>query len=116
MTEEQKKGWAYAIEHAPKGLLRQLDASLLAVWVVAEDLHRQATLQVKRYGMVVKSSNRPDAVPVQSPYLPIINRQAELMLRAASELGFTPTSRSRITLAGASTKKNKFQNNAAKRA
>jgi hypothetical protein len=30
--------------------------------------------------------------PIQSPYLPIINRQGLIMLKAASELGFTPAS------------------------
>jgi phage terminase small subunit len=34
---------------------------------------------------------------MQSPYLAIANRQAELMMRIASEFGFTPASRSRIS-------------------
>jgi phage terminase small subunit len=38
----------------------------------------------------------PSGYPVQSPYLAIANRQAEIMTRIASELGFTPASRSRI--------------------
>jgi len=33
---------------------------------------------------------------MQSPYLAIANRQAEIMMRIASEFGFTPASRSRI--------------------
>jgi uncharacterized membrane protein YhaH (DUF805 family) len=33
----------------------------------------------------------------QSPYLAIANRQAEIMMRIASEFGFTPASRSRIS-------------------
>jgi transposase len=36
---------------------------------------------------------------VQSPYLAIINKQAQLMSRAAAEMGFTPVSRSRVALA-----------------
>jgi P27 family predicted phage terminase small subunit len=38
----------------------------------------------------------PNGCPVQSPYIAIANRQAEIMLRIASEFGFTPASRSRI--------------------
>jgi phage terminase small subunit len=38
----------------------------------------------------------PNGYPVQSPYIAIANRQAEIMLRIASEFGFTPASRSRI--------------------
>jgi phage terminase small subunit len=34
---------------------------------------------------------------IQSPYLAIGNRQAEIMMRIASEFGFTPASRSRIS-------------------
>jgi phage terminase small subunit len=34
---------------------------------------------------------------IQSPYVSIANRQAEIMMRIASEFGFTPASRSRIS-------------------
>jgi phage terminase small subunit len=40
----------------------------------------------------------PTGYPMQSPYLAIANRQAELMMRIASEFGFTPASRSRISV------------------
>jgi Phage terminase, small subunit len=36
------------------------------------------------------------ALPIQSPYLSHLNKQAEIMTRIASEFGFTPASRSRI--------------------
>jgi phage terminase small subunit len=38
----------------------------------------------------------PNGYPAQSPYLATVNRQAEIMMRIASEFGFTPASRSRI--------------------
>jgi phage terminase small subunit len=38
----------------------------------------------------------PNGYPVQSPYIAIANRQAEIMLRIAPEFGVTPASRSRI--------------------
>jgi phage terminase small subunit len=38
----------------------------------------------------------PQGFSIQSPYLAIANRQAEIMMRIASEFGFTPASRSRI--------------------
>jgi hypothetical protein len=37
---------------------------------------------------------------VAAPYLAIANKQAEIMIRIASEFGFTPASRSRITTGG----------------
>jgi hypothetical protein len=39
----------------------------------------------------------PTGYPMQSPYFGLANRQAELMMRIASEFGFTPASRSRIS-------------------
>lgn len=113
ITESQKKLWDDAIENAPRGLLRKLDGRLLYVWVVAADLHEMATREVNRFGMIVKSPKQ--GLPIQSPYLPIMNRQAEIMARYTAELGFSPTSRSRITLAGSGAKStNRFSNNSAR--
>ena len=57
-------------------------------------LWAEATEQIQKYGAMVKS---PNGFPIQSPYLSIANRQAEIMMRIASEFGFTPASRSRIS-------------------
>jgi phage terminase small subunit len=45
----------------------------------------------------------PSGYPVQSPYVSIANRQAEIMMRIASEFGFTPASRSRISTPASAT-------------
>lgn len=110
MSKEQKESWETAICHAPPGLLKKLDGSALAVFIVAEDLHRQACEAVQKFGMITKSPVKGD--PVQNPYLPIINKQAQIMMKAAAELGFTPSSRSRVTLGADEGKPNKFSNNA----
>lgn len=93
LTDSQRAGWAYAIECAPFGLLKRLDRSTLVAWVVAEDLHRQAAEKLNGGAMLIKT---PNGMPVQSPYLSILNKQAMIMLKAASEMGFTPASRSRV--------------------
>jgi len=98
MTEGQKAGWNYAIENAPRGLLKKLDRSVLVAWVVSEDLHRQATGMVEKYGILTKTPST--GAPMQSPYLPIVNKQAQIMLRAAEQLGFSPSARSRVQMAG----------------
>lgn len=87
-------GWAFAITNAPYGLLKQLDRSVLAIWVVAEDLHREAAEKVAQYGLLTKSPNA--GLPLQSPYLAILNKQAQIMLKAGAELGFSPSSRTRV--------------------
>jgi P27 family predicted phage terminase small subunit len=95
MSEDQKAGWTYAVENAPLGLLKKLDRSVLVTWVIAEDLHRQAAGMVEKYGLLTKTPGT--GAPMQSPYLPVVNKQAQIMLRAA-EQGFSPVSRSRVQL------------------
>lgn len=109
MTDSQRSGWAYAIAHAPAGLLRPLDRSALTAWVIAEDLHRHAAEKIAQFGLIVKTPK--SGTPVQSPYLSIVNKQASIMLKAASELGFTPTARSRIIAPTPSTQRSRFANN-----
>ncbi len=94
MSAAQREGWAYAITNAPAGLLKLLDRSVLAIWVVAEDIHREAAEKVAQYGLLTKSPNA--GLPLQSPYLAILNKQAQIMLKAGAELGFSPSSRSRV--------------------
>ena len=94
MSESQKAGWNYAIANAPRGLLKKLDRSVLTVWVVAEDLHRRASEQVDKFGILTKAPHTGQ--PMQSPFLPVVNKQAQIMLKAAELLGFTPASRTRV--------------------
>lgn len=74
-------------------LLTNLDRAALAAYCGAYALWAEATEAIHKYGAMIKS---PNGYPVQSPYLAIANRQAEIMMRIASEFGFTPASRSRI--------------------
>ena len=74
-------------------MLTNLDRAALAAYCGAYSLWADATEQIQKYGSMIKS---PTGYPVQSPYMAIANRQAEIMLRISSEFGFTPASRSRI--------------------
>src|SRR5438477_12069301 len=65
LNESQREGWNYAIEHAPHGLLKHLDCAILTIWVIAEDLHRQASLKVSEVGMLIKTLD--SGMPMQSP-------------------------------------------------
>ena len=69
------------------------DRAALAAYCGAYALWADATAQIEKYGAMIKS---PQGFPIQSPYLSVANRQAEIMMRIASEFGFTPASRSRI--------------------
>jgi P27 family predicted phage terminase small subunit len=82
-------------ELATLNLLTNLDRAALAAYCGSYALWAEATEAIQKYGAMVKS---PSGYPMQSPYIAIANRQAEIMMRIASEFGFTPASRSRISL------------------
>jgi P27 family predicted phage terminase small subunit len=75
-------------------ILTNLDRAALAAYCGAYALWAEATENIQKFGTMVKS---PSGYPIQSPYVSIANRQAEIMMRIASEFGFTPASRSRIS-------------------
>ena len=75
-------------------ILTNLDRAALASYCGAYALWAEAMEQIQKYGSMVKS---PSGYPQQSPYLAIANRQAEIMMRIASEFGFTPASRGRLS-------------------
>jgi P27 family predicted phage terminase small subunit len=94
--DEQRRSWIYAVAHAPAGLLKCLDRGILVVWVVAECLHREAMVKVGEFGLLAKSY--ATGAPIPNPYLTIATKQAQTMIKAAAELGFTPASRSRVSI------------------
>jgi P27 family predicted phage terminase small subunit len=81
-------------ELASLNLLTNFDRAALAAYCGAYALWAEATEAIQKYGVMIKS---PSGYPVQSPYVSVANRQAEIMMRIASEFGFTPASRSRIS-------------------
>ncbi len=89
LSEPQKEIWLHATENAPKGVLKAIDGTLLVVYVVAADIHRQASRQLQGESLVTDEGRA-------NPLLSIITKQALIMLKAASELAFTPVGRARI--------------------
>lgn len=67
----------------------------VAAYCGAYALWAEAMEAIQKYGTMIKS---PTGYPIQSPYVAIANRQAEIMMRIASEFGFTPASRSRVSM------------------
>ena len=95
---EMRADWAYALAKSPPHMLKAIDAGVLECWVTAHYFHRQAVKALLAEGKIVVLAGPKSEQLVQSPHLPIINRQALIMMRAASELGFSPTARPRIGL------------------
>ena len=96
MSDGAKSAWRYALECAPPNLLKKLDMSVLEVWACAADLYRKAQIGIGKTGLLMKAPNT--GVPMQSPYLAIANKQAQIMTKAATEMGFTPASRTRASV------------------
>jgi P27 family predicted phage terminase small subunit len=94
LNEQQKTAWESAIKFAPPNQLHPIDASVLIVWVVALDLFRQAAIQLSKESLVITSPRTQRQVP--NPLVGIIAKQSAIVLRAAAELGFSPSSRSRL--------------------
>ena len=132
MTDAQKAEWVYALGCAPAGLLRRLDRVMFAQWCIASVDLTEAELALRTEGKVVKrggdkrTTTNPDGTKVTTvrsvsmvinPWVRARRDAFDRMMKATSELGFSPTSRSRITLAGGGKQEtNRFANNAAKRA
>ena len=74
------------------GVLSKFDRGPLAVYCGAYAIWAEAMEALQKYGTMMKS---PNGHPVQSPYVAIVNRQADMMMRIAVEFGFTPAARSR---------------------
>jgi P27 family predicted phage terminase small subunit len=90
----QRLVWDGVIRDAPAGLLRRLDAGTVEVYCVAKELHSQAAQKISEFGAVVTVNG----MPMRSPYVSIQNQQSAVLLKCAAELGFTPSSRTRVTV------------------
>jgi P27 family predicted phage terminase small subunit len=72
---------------------------MLTLWVEAEDRHRTAAMMQAQLDHGTKLpllTKTKDGTAVPSPYLGIMTRAASVMIKAASELGFSPASRPRL--------------------
>jgi phage terminase small subunit len=102
LNEAQQTCWRCASSNRPRGMLKRIDLGVLVAWSIAEDLHRQAAEAQAKVGLLVRIKTRATigqddpGVPAASPYINILNQQAKIMLKAASELGFTQVSRPRV--------------------
>lgn len=93
LSQAQAKVWRDALRNAPPGLLRKLDDGIFKQWVIHAERFSDAAQKVSKLGSMLKTK---DGVPYQNPYLAVMNKQSALMMKAAAELGFTPSSRSRV--------------------
>ncbi len=83
----------YRVNAAP-GHLSPIDAPLLARLCVALAYADAANEKIEELGLLVKTPNT--GLPIQSPYLPVLNRQTEIARKLAAELALPPAQRNRV--------------------
>lgn len=93
LSDAQKEVWRRAIANSPAGLLRKLDWAVFEQWVVHHANFLDAANRVRKAGQLIKKGE--DGWD-WNPYMSIMNKQSALALKCAAELGFTPSSRSRV--------------------
>ena len=69
------------------------DREMLACFCGAAGRRSQAEEELAKSGPVVKS---PSGYPIQNPWLAILNKALEQILRFGQELGLSPASRTRV--------------------
>ncbi len=97
MTDEQRGAWEYGLREAPAGVLSSLDLSIYAVYAIAAAAHKEAAMLCASKGLVILTST---GTMIQAPWVGMMNKQATVLIRVCGELGFTPASRSKVSVAG----------------
>jgi phage terminase small subunit len=92
-NETAKGYWDMYLANAAPGHLAPLDAPLLTRLCMALARVDEAE-RLMGANMLVKAPNT--GLPIQSPFLAIINRQTEIARKLASELALPPAQRNRL--------------------
>lgn len=93
LSDLAKQIWLQAVDDAPKNLLKKIDGSIFEIWVVACAAHRECQRILAEQGILIEDEKKglvPNAI------LRYMNQQAMIIAKAAAEMGFTPSSRSRV--------------------
>src|SRR4029453_6267042 len=85
--------WDMYLASTAPGHLASVDAPLLARLCLALAYADEATAQVRVLGLLVKAPNT--GLPIQSPWVAIMNRQTEIARKLAAELALPPARRRR---------------------
>jgi P27 family predicted phage terminase small subunit len=95
LTERQRAIWRSVLSRAPRGILKAIDAELVAAYCELVDRHQRAAEAQARLdageGLPLVVRGASGLAP--SPYLRILNQTTLLMLRLQNEFGFSPAGR-----------------------
>jgi P27 family predicted phage terminase small subunit len=91
------------------GTLGQENREVLAIYCQAWGRMVEAEDHVSKFGQMVPAPRT--GVPMHNPHMAIAYKSAETVSRLAAELGFTPSSRSRVTAVSKPNAGNPFARN-----
>lgn len=106
MSDSAKEAWNYAVSNSPPGLLSVLDGAVLERWANCSGLYREALAKINRAGVSGMIIKTPSGILRRSPLMDVIRDLAMEMKIYESEMGFTPASRSRISMPSEATSNN----------
>jgi P27 family predicted phage terminase small subunit len=85
--------WELVMEEAAPGHIVRLDTAMLERFCKCMSRLEEAEEKLEQTSTMLKS---PNGFPLQSPYLTVVNKQTELSIKLAGELGITPSMRNRL--------------------
>ena len=98
MSDSAKEAWHYAVGNSPAGLLSALDGSVLERWANCSGMYREALAKINRAGVSAMLVKTPSGILRRSPLMDVIRDLAMEMKGYEAEMGFTPASRSRVSV------------------
>jgi len=93
-NERASAYWTMFLANAAPGHLTPIDAPLLGRLCMCLAYADEANEKIEVSGMMVKAPNT--GLPIQSPYLAVMNRQTELARKLSAELALPPAQRNRM--------------------
>jgi len=88
LTEAQRAIWRYVVAHAPEAVLKAIDQAMLRAWVETVDRRNEAQQLLE--------AETSATTWLASATHRVIDRTTTLLIRLASELGFSPAARPRL--------------------
>lgn len=107
LSAREQYYWRRAIANAPEGMMKRLDAGMLTSYVQAQATIESASRKIAEAGHVIKMPG-PAGAFMQNPFVSIHRQATQTMARIGTELGFSPSSRSRVKIKGKKKGKSAF--------
>jgi phage terminase small subunit len=93
-NERASAYWSMFLANAAPGHLTPIDAPLLGRLCMCLAYADEANEKIAISGMMVKAPNT--GLPIQSPFMAVLNRQTELARKLSAELALPPAQRNRM--------------------